>query len=362
MLDSNIKGLFKKIEYQLANLKGLFTKNEKQMLDSIKVFKEENDQFKEDQTFLLNDHINNNENPHNVTKEQIGLSNVLNKEQATKEEFSEHLNNHEIHVTQSQKDEWSIKETVDGSQEKADKALDDATKLLSLHKNELGIHTSLEEKQHWNGYSNLINELDQTLQNSQLYRITTANGYATQIQNSVDIFTLKTGVYFGKSLVNSPISTDEDIFVIVFEKDENTKSINVVRLNDGEMWTSATQNQNNSEWVKAISLNDYKRKWTNTTLINGAVTNPLYPLKHSFNSLMNSLDIQGTFTASVGTTIAALSYYPSQNIDFTGATIGSIGIARMTLKTNGELVYTGLNSSDNTKVERISLNENIKLT
>lgn len=42
----------------------------------------------------LTAHIQNQNNPHNVTKQQVGLGNVTNVEQASKQDFQNHLNNH----------------------------------------------------------------------------------------------------------------------------------------------------------------------------------------------------------------------------------------------------------------------------
>ena len=42
----------------------------------------------------LTAHINNRNNPHNVTKQQVGLGNVTNVEQASKQDFQHHLDNH----------------------------------------------------------------------------------------------------------------------------------------------------------------------------------------------------------------------------------------------------------------------------
>ena len=39
-------------------------------------------------------HIQNQNNPHNVTKAQVGLGNVTNVEQASKQDFQHHLDNH----------------------------------------------------------------------------------------------------------------------------------------------------------------------------------------------------------------------------------------------------------------------------
>lgn len=42
----------------------------------------------------LTTHIQNQNNPHNVTKQQVGLGNVTNVEQASKQDFQHHLDNH----------------------------------------------------------------------------------------------------------------------------------------------------------------------------------------------------------------------------------------------------------------------------
>lgn len=42
----------------------------------------------------LTGHINNQNNPHSVTKQQVGLGNVTNVEQASKQDFQHHLENH----------------------------------------------------------------------------------------------------------------------------------------------------------------------------------------------------------------------------------------------------------------------------
>lgn len=42
----------------------------------------------------LTGHIQNQNNPHNVTKQQVGLGNVTNVEQASKQDFNNHATNH----------------------------------------------------------------------------------------------------------------------------------------------------------------------------------------------------------------------------------------------------------------------------
>lgn len=132
-------------------------------------------------------------------------------------------------------------------------------------------------------------------------------------------------------------------------------------MKNNETWLFTRLQNANSTWNKLVSSNDLNVVWVNTTLVVGT-TNPQYPLRHRYIPVSKTLEIQGTFTAPLGATIAKLSYFPVQNIDFTGVTVGSYGQARMTLTTTGDLIYSGLFSKDDSKVERVSLNETIPLS
>ncbi|WP_333980578.1 hypothetical protein [Bacillus pumilus] len=131
MLDSNIRGLFKRVEYQIANLKGLFSKNEKQMLDNVNEFKKENEEFKDSQKYVLTVHFDDQNNPHKVTKNQIGLDKVDNVKQASEVEFLAHKKDTELHVTADKQKSWDAKETTSGSQSKADAALQKSKDFVS---------------------------------------------------------------------------------------------------------------------------------------------------------------------------------------------------------------------------------------
>lgn len=71
-------------------------------------------------------HANKKDNPHSVTKAQVGLGNVEDIKQASKVEFNSHVSNSDIHVTTAEKLVWNAKETPEGAQTKATKALADA--------------------------------------------------------------------------------------------------------------------------------------------------------------------------------------------------------------------------------------------
>ncbi|MHC9080405.1 hypothetical protein [Bacillus altitudinis] len=360
MLDSLVRGLYKRLEKQIANLKDLFLTSEDSMKRDVESFKSDNESFKLGIKSDLETHKQDTENPHAVTKEQVGLGNVLNIEQASKTEFNKHQNDSDIHVDKDQKEQWDKKETIEGSQEKADLALVNSKKYTDEHELKTNLHTQPGEKDKWNGYESLIDMLATTLDAAQKFKLTQDDGKAQNLANGTDVLALPPGVYTGQSLTNAPSATDPFLFLIN-SKDNSNKTILAISLKNNETWLFTKLQNVNSTWNKLVSSNDLNVVWVNTTLVVGT-TNPQYPLRHRYIPVSKTLEIQGTFTAPLGATIAKLSYFPVQNIDFTGVTVGSYGQARMTLTTTGDLIYSGLFSKDDSKVERVSLNETIPLS
>ncbi|MET1166917.1 pyocin knob domain-containing protein [Bacillus velezensis] len=91
MSSSKFVGQLKQNNVQINNLKDQFFRTESHMSDHEKRLSDKVDEFMEKQNSELKSHTQNIENPHHVTKEQVGLSNVLNEEQATKVAFDGHL-------------------------------------------------------------------------------------------------------------------------------------------------------------------------------------------------------------------------------------------------------------------------------
>ncbi|WP_440097343.1 phage baseplate upper protein [Bacillus paralicheniformis] len=52
-------------------------------------------------------HVGNKSNPHAVTKAQVGLSNVDNVKQASKTDFDNHANNTTVHITANERTKWN---------------------------------------------------------------------------------------------------------------------------------------------------------------------------------------------------------------------------------------------------------------
>ncbi|NUJ16869.1 DNA-packaging protein [Bacillus glycinifermentans] len=68
------------------------------------------------------DHANNKENPHSVTKAQVGLGNVDNIQQAAKSDFDKHDSDNTRHITSDERKKWSaaqlFKITADSGMQK----------------------------------------------------------------------------------------------------------------------------------------------------------------------------------------------------------------------------------------------------
>ncbi|MGX4294658.1 pyocin knob domain-containing protein [Bacillus sp. JK62] len=141
MSSSKFVGQLKQNNEQINNLKDQFFRTESHMSDHEKRLNDKVDEFMEKQNFDLKIHIQNNANPHQVTKEQVGLSNVINEEQATKVDFDSHLDDKENphSVTKSQVG----LSKVDNVQQAAKVDFD-------VHDADLDRHITKDERSYWN--------------------------------------------------------------------------------------------------------------------------------------------------------------------------------------------------------------------
>jgi len=111
------------------------------MSDHEKRLNDKVDEFMEKQNFDLKMHILNTENPHHVTKEQVGLSNVINEEQATKVAFSGHLDD--------KKNPHAVTKSQVGLS-KVDN-IQQASKVdFDAHDADLDRHITKDERSYWN--------------------------------------------------------------------------------------------------------------------------------------------------------------------------------------------------------------------
>ncbi|KIL31999.1 hypothetical protein [Bacillus subtilis] len=166
MSSSKFVGQLKQNNIQISNLKESNAQTEKHMVDHENRLTKLVDEFIEDQNYELKNHTENKNNPHSVTKEQIGLSNVSNNLQATKIEFDQHIENiaNPHQVTKSQVGLGNVEnvkqETPLGAQEKANTALKDAKLYTDIHANRTDNPHQVTKDQL--GLANVSNDLQAT--------------------------------------------------------------------------------------------------------------------------------------------------------------------------------------------------------
>ena len=171
----------------------------------------------------LNAHIQNQNNPHNVTKQQVGLGNVTNVEQASKQDFQHHLENHNNPhgVTKTQVGLGNVVNVEQASKSE-----------FNSHSQNSTIHVSSVDKNRWN--------------NAQLIKLTNDNGSAKTAAGNWDSY-VESGMYTGAGLTNSPKGSRSPLYVTVTKIDgqnvmqqvvDNMNTFTAVRTKVNGVWGS----------------------------------------------------------------------------------------------------------------------------
>ena len=202
-------------------------------------------------------HTQNRNNPHNVTKQQVGLGNVTNVEQASKSDFQHHLDNHNnphgvtktqvglgnvINVEQASKQEFNAHTTNRKNPHNVTKeqvGLANVTNVEQASKSEFNshsqnstIHVSSVDKNRWN--------------NAQLTKLTNDNGSAKAATGNWDSY-VESGMYTGAGLTNSPKGSRSPLYVTVTKIDgqnvmqqavDNANTFTAVRTKVNGVWGS----------------------------------------------------------------------------------------------------------------------------
>ena len=199
----------------------------------------------------LTGHIQNQNNPHNVTKAQVGLGNVTNVEQASKQEFNAHARDTTKHITQQERTAWNGK--ADGRAltdhtmnhnnphgvTKTQVGLGNVANVEQASKSEFNshsqnstIHVTSVDKNRWNG--------------AQLTKLTEDNGSAKRVNGDWNNV-VETGMYTGTGLKNSPENRGAPLYVTVTKMDgqnvmqqavDNTNTFTAVRTKVNGVWGS----------------------------------------------------------------------------------------------------------------------------
>ena len=196
-------------------------------------------------------HTTNRNNPHNVTKSQVGLANVTNVEQASKADFDAHSRDTTKHITQQERISWNSK--ADGRAltdhtanrnnphgvTKTQVGLSNVVNVEQASKSEFNshsqnstIHVSSVDKNRWNG--------------AQLIKLTNDNGSAKTATGNWDNY-VESGMYTGAGLTNSPKGSRSPLYVTVTKIDgqnvmqqavDNMNTFTAVRTKVDDTWGS----------------------------------------------------------------------------------------------------------------------------
>ncbi len=168
-------------------------------------------------------HATNHNNPHNVTKSQVGLANVTNVEQASKQDFDAHARDTTKHITQQERNSWNSKadsraltdHTMNHNNPhgvtKTQVGLGNVVNVEQASKTEFNshsqnstIHVSSVDKNRWN--------------NAQLTKLTNDNGSAKTATGNWDNY-VESGMYAGAGLTNSPKNSRLPLYMTVTKMD-----------------------------------------------------------------------------------------------------------------------------------------------
>lgn len=443
MSSSKFVGQLKQNNIQINNLKNQFFRTESHMSDHEKRLSDKVDEFMEKQNSELKSHTQNTENPHKVTKEQVGLSNVLNEEQATKVAFDDHLND--------KKNPHAVTKSQVGLS-KVDNVQQAAKIDFDAHDADLDRHITKDERSYWNSsdersksflaehtndqsnphkvtaeqvglgnvdnvkqatkndFDNHLNDTNVHINKSdrdkwsaaQLFKLTADDGkviYKDSSEKTEYNDLINTGFYLiANQGLHSPANLSNVYLVVMnygttiaqfaleayygthtyfrFRKSDSTwTSWQTHETTDGAQVRATTALNSAKAYTDAheaktdihVTLDDKARwsgtsgSWNPVTLINGATQYSTYPFK--FSSVNNVLWLRGSFGTlpAIGTAVAKFSTKPTQLVDFVVPTIGSYGTARFAFTTDGDLRFDGLYANDINSVSRVSFNIGIPL-
>ncbi|PAC78993.1 hypothetical protein CHI11_06435 [Bacillus velezensis] len=301
---------------------------------------EKADKALSDSKAYTDEHADRTDNPHSVTKDQIGLSNVENVRQADYYAFRQHDNNGERHTSKVEKEKWNgsqlfkLTQDTGAAQYMTDIDFNAVTDTGFYYMS--GATTALNAPVNNNGYLIVNNYSTYAYQEYTSYSSSdsTSSGRRKFMRNKVASSDSWTSWRELESVEGAQSKVDAHA---------NRTDIHVVQA-DKDKW--------NSPWVAT---------WNNVTLINGAQQNASYPFK--FSVANNEIKLRGTFGSlpAAGTSVAKFTYKPTQTVDFVVPTIGSYGTARFAFTIDGDLRFDGFSATDSASVTRVSFNIGIPL-
>ncbi|WP_039072973.1 phage baseplate upper protein [Bacillus sp. MSP5.4] len=213
-------------------------------------------------------HAAKTDNPHKVTKSQVGLDKVDNVKQATKAEFDTHNRDDIRHITADERTKWNA---------------------------------------------------------GQLYKLTDDNGGRTLIPDDTDLLTLPSGLYYGVSnkVVNSPEPKAVEWFHYDVSTNNARKTIVVTATANPKRWFGTIHTDGSFKgWQRFITDADAEVTWQSPTLLNGWKQYGTHKVQFSKNAL-GEVEIIGSITGgTIGFDVPAFmlpaGYRPIQMLHFIG--------------------------------------------
>ncbi|MCA1182338.1 phage baseplate upper protein [Bacillus licheniformis] len=250
----------------------------------------------------MDKHASKKDNPHGVTKDQIGLSKVDNVKQATKAEFDEHHSDNTRHINKAERTKWNA---------------------------------------------------------GQLYKLTDDNGGRTLIPDDTDLLTLPSGLYYGVSnkVVNSPEPKAVEWFHYNVSTNNARKTIVVTATANPRRWFGTIHTDGSFKgWQRFITDADAEVTWESPTLLNGWKQYGTHKVQFSKNAL-GEVEIIGSITGgTIGFDVPAFTlpagYRPIQMTHFIGVA-SSIGAGsapqfhRTQINTDGKVYIQSCSNTTN---------------
>lgn len=239
-------------------------------------------------------HATRSDNPHGVTKAQIGLDKVDNVQQASLADFNAHNYNSVRHVVQADKDKW-------------------------------------------NG--------------SQIYKLTSDTG--TQLYGLADkdlfteLATKKTTTFYSNSTTTNQPPVTSSFRGLQIGQDNIGEVL--AMGNDGSTWR-VTNSNGWKTWKRLITNEDFEAaNWQNVTLKNGAATNER---AFQYAKWGNLLLLRGHITATREVVCGTI---PSDRMPPNGAVAmvpvsGTTGYSKLLIYANGDMKLTGIHSNNDAGV------------
>ncbi|ARC74544.1 phage baseplate upper protein [Bacillus licheniformis] len=286
-------------------------------------------------------HAAKTDNPHKVTKAQVGLSNVDNVKQASKTEFDSHANNksNPHAVTKAQVGLANVDNVKQAAKTDFDAHTADNVR-----------HITADERTKWN--------------KGQLYKLTQDNGVRILIPDGTDLLTLPPGFYYGinNRLLNNPDPNDAGWFNYdIMDGNSGRKTIIATASYHNKMWFATIHTDGVFRgWNRIITANDLEPAWTEVPLKNGA--------KHGARKVMCAvvggfLCLKGEIITNRGVIFGTLpaSYRPDQLRSRLVPIFGTTGMSKLYIETNGNMRLEGQIADKSENITSYGLDEIIPL-